>query len=155
MKQAAAKKKDTMTVADRMTPRPISVAPSDMLATAEKTMTAGRFRGLPVIEKGRLVGILSDRDLLRFIGHQGEITVKEAMTRLVVTVKPETSLEEAARLLVNHKIGALPVMQRGHVIGIITSTDILIAYVALAGTVYSDKTSVSEPEPDFRGRTYP
>ena len=112
-------------------------------------MTAGRFRGLPVIEKGRLVGILSDRDLLRFIGHQGEITVKEAMTRLVVTVKPETSLEEAARLLVNHKIGALPVTQRGRVIGIISSTDILIAYVALAGTVHSDKTSVSELEPGF------
>jgi acetoin utilization protein AcuB len=149
VKQTAAKKKDTMTVADRMTPRPISVAPSDMLAAAEKTMTAGRFRALPVVEKGRLVGILSDRDLLRLIDHQGEITVKEAMTRLVVTVKPETSLEEAARLLVNHKIGALPVMQRGRVIGIITSTDILIAYVALAGTVHSDKTSMSEPKPHF------
>jgi CBS domain-containing protein len=96
-----------------------------------------------------MVGILSDRDLLRFSGYQGEITVKEVMTRLVVTVKPETSLEEAARLLVNHKIGALPVTQRGRVIGIISSTDILIAYVALAGTVHSDKTSVSELEPGF------
>jgi len=149
VKQTAAKKKGTMSVADRMTPRPISVAPADMLATAEKTMIAGHFRALPVVEKGRMVGILSDRDLLRFSGYQGEITVKEVMTRLVVTVKPETSLEEAARLLVNHKIGALPVTQRGRVIGIISSTDILIAYVALAGTVHSDKTSVSELEPGF------
>jgi acetoin utilization protein AcuB len=149
VKQTAAKKKDPMTVADRMTLRPISVAPSEMLETAEKTMTAGHFRALPVVEKGRLVGILSDRDLLRFIGHQGEITVKEVRTRLVVTVKPETSLEEAARLLINHKIGAPPVTQRGRVIGIITSTDILIAYVGLAGTVHSDKTSVSEPALDF------
>lgn len=78
---------------------------------------------------GRLVGIVTDRDTRPFLGHLAEIPVSEAMTREVVTVHPQTRLEEAARLLLRHKIAALPVVDDEAVVGIITTTDILAAFI--------------------------
>jgi len=116
-------------VADRMTSSPVTVAPSDSLAQAQKKMHVGGFRTLPVLRNGRLVGIVSDRDTRPFLGHLVDIPVKEAMTRTVVTVRPETPLEQAAQMLLRHKIGALPVLQGGELVGIISTTDILAAFV--------------------------
>ncbi len=120
-----------MSVCDLMTSRPETVVPWDTLATAYAKMEAGRFRALPVVQVGRLVGVLSDRDVLPFIGHKGEIPVKEAMTKAVVTVTPETPAEEAAQLMLRHKIGTLPVIRNDELVGVITPTDILVAYVRL------------------------
>lgn len=118
-----------MLVADRMTPSPVTIAPSDSLAEAQRKMHVGGFRALPVLRNGRLVGIVSDRDTRPFLGHLADIPVKEAMTRTVVTVRPETPLEHAAQMILRHKIGALPVLQGGELVGIISTTDILAAFV--------------------------
>jgi CBS domain-containing protein len=125
--------KPNMKVMDLMTARPETVAPWDTLAAARKKMDAGHFRALPVVQLDKLVGVLSDRDILPFIGQQGEIPVKEAMTKAVVTIAPETALEEAAQLMLRHKIGMLPVIRKDELVGVITPSDIMMAYVRLVG----------------------
>lgn len=122
-----------MTVADLMTPRPNTVAPWDTRAAAQKKMHAGDFRALPVVQVGRVVGVLSDRDVLPFAAHSGEIPVKEAMTRAVITVNPGTPLQAAARLMLRHKIGGLPVVQEEQLVDVITPSDIIAAFVRLMG----------------------
>jgi len=116
-----------------MTPRPDTIAPWDTLAAAQKKMHAGDFRALPVVQVGRVVGVLSDRDVLPFAGRTGDIPVKEAMTRAVITVNPGTPLETAARLMLRHKIGGLPVVQEDELVGVITPSDIMVAFVRLMG----------------------
>jgi acetoin utilization protein AcuB len=100
------------------------------------------LRHLPVVDpRGRLVGIITDRDLrqvvfmpalrnrVREIGERLQtLTVSDIMTRTVVVVKPGARISEAARLMHDRKIGALPVVERGQVVGIITETDILAAF---------------------------
>jgi CBS domain-containing protein len=138
-----------LSVADLMTPRPETVAPCETLATAQRKMNDGRFRALPVVQMGRLVGILSDRDLLPFIGRQGEIPVKEAMTKAIVTVTPATHLHEAAQLLIRHKIDALPVVNEGQPVGVVTSSDILVAYVRLIGELRKANRQAARPGSDW------
>ncbi|HWP57863.1 MAG TPA: CBS domain-containing protein [Candidatus Acidoferrales bacterium] len=127
-----------MTVRDRMTRDPVTVTPDDLLATAQAKMEAGGFRQLPVVKDENLVGILTDRDV-RQHGRQMRITkVSEVMTAEVLTVSPKTPLEEAARILLEHKIGGLPVMAGDKLIGIITISDLLRALVdMLASTARS------------------
>jgi acetoin utilization protein AcuB len=120
-------------VADRMTPKPVTVKPSESLAAAQKKMHQGHFRALPVVRAGKLIGIITDRDTRPFLGHLADIPVKEAMTKAVVTVDPETHLEDAAQLLLRHKIGSLPVVENEALVGIITTTDILVAFVGIIG----------------------
>lgn len=120
-------------VADRMTPRPVIVKPSESLAAAQKKMHQGNFRAVPVVRGGRLVGIITDRDTRPFLGHLADIPVSEAMTKAVVTVDPETRLEDAAQMLLRHKIGGLPVVKNDTLVGIITTTDILGAFLGIIG----------------------
>ncbi|HWO41335.1 MAG TPA: CBS domain-containing protein [Candidatus Eisenbacteria bacterium] len=119
-----------MTVGDRMTKHPSTVFPGDTLAQAQDKLRAGGFRQLPVVENGRLLGILTDRDL-RAHGRNIVAKVQSAMTSEVITVSPETPIEEAARLLLKQKIGALPVLERNELVGIISTSDILRAFVEL------------------------
>jgi len=119
-----------MTVGDRMTKHPSTVFPGDTLAQAQEKLRAGGFRQLPVVENGRLLGILTDRDL-RAHGRNIAAKVQSAMTSDVITVSPETPIEEAARLLIKQKIGALPVLDRNELVGIISTSDILRAFVEL------------------------
>jgi acetoin utilization protein AcuB len=99
-----------MLVKDQMTPNPQYVTPDVTLAAAMEIMGAESVRELPVVENGRLVGILSDRDLRRHWGHLGTIRVSAAMTPNVVTIESQAKIEEAARLLLDLKIGGLPVV---------------------------------------------
>ena len=116
-----------MRVADRMSPNPSSVKPDDTLAAANALMHAEGIRHVAVIEDGKLVGILSDRDLRNHWGYLDRTKANAAMTPDPVTVGPEVSIEQAARLLLSHKIGSLPVVEKGKVIGITTTTDLLRA----------------------------
>jgi acetoin utilization protein AcuB len=116
-----------MRVADRMSPNPSSVKPDDILAAANALMHAEGIRHITVIENGKLVGILSDRDLRNHWGYLDRTKANAAMTVNPVTVEPEVSIEQAARLLLSHKVGSLPVVEKGKVIGIITTTDLLRA----------------------------
>jgi CBS domain-containing protein len=129
------------TVRDVMRRDFVSLKATDRLDFADDILTLGRIRHLPVLEDGKLVGIVSQRDLLsRSLSKALDfeprdrrtflksVDVFEAMTRHVITVEASTNLEEAARLLIRQRIGCLPVVDgAGAPIGIVTETDLLRA----------------------------
>ncbi len=110
-----------------MTHNPATVTPGDKLAMVQPKMEQGEFRSLPVVENGKLVGIITDRDLKLWVGRLAEAEVRNAMTEAPVSVTPDTTLQEAARLIEERKIGGLPVVEGGGLVGIITTSDILEA----------------------------
>lgn len=125
-------------VADIMTANPITVTPRNAIRTAVNLMREGGFRRLPVVDRGRLVGIITDRDLRRaanspFVVREqwydnfilDHIEVGSCMTPNPITIGPSDAIAEAARVMRNHKIGGLPVMADGQLVGIITDTDLL------------------------------
>ena len=122
-----------MLVGKRMSKEPVTVGAQDNLATARAKMRAGRFRRLPVVEEGRLAGILTEGDIREHLGNLEGTKVKACMTEGLLTVTPGTTLEEAATTLLNHKIGALPVLDDGRLVGIITTSDILRAFLDVMG----------------------
>lgn len=115
-----------MLVQERMTKNPVTVQPGDSLALAAAKMKAGNFRRLPVVDDAKLVGILSEYDLKDYGGSLDTISVKTAMTPHPVTVSPSATLEHAMSRLFKHKIGALPVVDAGELVGIITACDLWI-----------------------------
>jgi acetoin utilization protein AcuB len=137
-----------MLVRDYMSQPAITVAPGTPISEALRTMRTRGIRRLPVLDASdRLVGIVSDRDLLHAepspatslsiweIAYLlGRITVETVMTRDVLTVGPATPVEDAAQLMVDRKIGGLPVVDGGRVVGVITETDIFRVFTMLLGT---------------------
>ena len=123
-----------MNVARWMTKDPVVAESKDTLAAVRKMMDKGNFHRVPVVDGGKLVGIVSERDLRQHTGVLSRVKVNGAMSTSVVSVTPTTMLEEAANLLVKHKIGALPVVDRGKLVGIITATDLLRAFTEVLGT---------------------
>src|SRR5512142_3299395 len=127
-----------MLVRTRMTANPIVVHPDTSFEDALQLLREKKIRRLPVLDKnGKLVGIVVEKDLLYaspspatslsvFEVHYllSKLQVKEIMTRPVITVDEECPLEEAARIMVDRKIGSLVVMRGDQVVGIITETDI-------------------------------
>ena len=125
-------------VADIMTPNPLTVTPRNAIRTAVNLMREGGFRRLPVVDRGRLVGIITDRDLRRaanspFVVREqwydnfilDHIEVGSSMTPNPLTITPTAPVAEAARLMLDHKIGGLPVLSDGQLLGIVTETDLL------------------------------
>lgn len=125
-------------VADIMTANPVTVTPRNAIRTAVNRMREGGFRRLPVVERGRLVGIITDRDLRRaanspFVVREqwydnfilDHIEVGSCMTPNPLTIGPGDSIAEAARVMRNHKIGGLPVIADNQLVGIVTDTDLL------------------------------
>lgn len=114
-------------VGDLMVTAVITVRADETVRDAHADMEMGSFRHLPVLdERGRLVGILSDRDILRAIGRPKGTTIAELMTPDPVTVRADAPAHIAARIMMDRKIGALPVVDDdGHMIGLITQTDFL------------------------------
>ena len=136
-----------MLVKERMTRNPITITPSTSFEEALRVMRKNKVRRLPVLDKKRgLVGIVSEKDLLYaspspvtsldvFELHYllSKITVKEVMTKEVITVEEDTPLEEAARIMADNKIGGLPVVRDGVLVGIITETDLFKVFLELLG----------------------
>ncbi len=122
-----------MLVSRRMQKKPVTVSPEDHLATVQKKMKEGGFRRTPVVENGRLVGIVTDKDLRQHLGYLDRTKVNVAMSEKLVTVLPKNTLEEASQLLLKHKIGGLPVVEDGQLVGIITTSDILQAFLDVMG----------------------
>jgi acetoin utilization protein AcuB len=123
-----------------------SVLPSTTLPEATRLARERGIRHLPVIEHGKLVGIVSDRDLKRAMASPAtslaareltylldRVTIDQIMTRAVITIAPMFPVEEAARLMVREKISALPVTEGGHLVGIVTETDVLELFVRAMG----------------------
>ena len=131
-----------MIVGNRMTKEPITVEPDDLLIRASHKMQAGGFRRLPVVSAGRLVGIVSERDLREHRGYFEHTKINGVMTENPVTVTPATTLEEAAQTLVERQIGGLPVVENGRLVGIITTSDILKAFLDVMGASQGSSTRI-------------
>ena len=131
-----------MTVASIMTGRVITVRMDDSLGKIRELLQNVQFHHLLVVERGRLVGIVSDRDFLRavssFLGTPSEQTrdldtldkkAHQIMTRKLITVDKDTSIEAAAKLLLENNTSCLPVTSpQGEIEGIVTWKDILRSY---------------------------
>ena len=114
-------------------PSPITVLPSDLLSTARDRMACEHVRHVAVVEgDGHLVGILSDRDLMRHVGHFDHTKVDAVMTKHPRTIAPDAATDTAARLMVDQRIRALPVVDGERLVGMLTATDILEDYVRAA-----------------------
>jgi CBS domain-containing protein len=130
-------------VSDLMTKDVVTLNRNDSLTTADDVMRLGRIRHLLVVhDDGELAGVLSQRDLflgglLRALGYGSHakaqalstMVVKEAMVNEPFTTTPNTPLEDAARVMLDNKIGCLPVIDKGKIVGIITESD-FVAHVA-------------------------
>ena len=131
-----------MRVRELMTGAPIMVGPDTSIFEAKARMTAERIRHLIVVAGADLVGIVTDRDIRLNLPSQAtslsmweanyllaRLTVGKVMSKSVIVIGPDREAHDAARLMLEHRIGALPVTDAGRVIGIITETDILRAFV--------------------------
>jgi acetoin utilization protein AcuB len=127
-----------MLVREYMTRKVVSVHPETGLNEARRLMRKHNIRRLPVVVESRLVGIVTDRDLreaspspatslsvheLNYLLEKLEVGA--IMNKRVITVNPSAPLEEAAQLMRDHKIGGLPVVEEGNVVGMVTEVDIL------------------------------
>lgn len=132
-----------MLVRERMTPDPVIIGPQAMLTTAQEYMTVGHFRRLPVIQDGILIGILTDRDIRRQAGAEERTKVQAAMTESPLTVPPDMAVEEATKLMLRDQISGLPVVENGKLIGIITASDILNAFLEMTGATTPDSVRIN------------
>lgn len=150
-----------MLVGERMTKRPITVTEDTSLPEALELMRQEKIRRLPVLDKhGKLVGIVTELDLLRASPSPAttlsiyeipyllsKVKMRDIMTREVITVTEDTPIEEAARIMADHKIGGLPVMRDNKLVGIITETDIFKLMLELFGARQSGiRITLSVPE---------
>ncbi len=135
-----------MLIHERMTHPVITVAPDTPIMDALKLMESEHIRRLPVVKDGKLVGIVSREDLLNaspspvttlsvWEMHDlvSKITVNKVMTKEVITVQEDTPIEEAARLMADHRISGLLVMRGDKITGIITETDIFKVFLEMFG----------------------
>ena len=134
-----------MLVQDIMQRDVVAVTPETPLARIVSSLQRRGIRHLPVTDGGRLVGIISDRDLKGAIASVAtsdsaaplsrldDLTAADIMARSVITIAPMFAVEEAARLMVTRKISALPVTEDGHLMGIVTDSDVLHLFVRALG----------------------
>ena len=135
-----------MLVGERMSKPVITIAPDMPVVDALKMMKQERIRRAPVVKDGKLFGIVSDKDLLNASPSPAtslsiwevnylisKITVEQVMTKNVLTVTEDTPIEQAARIMADNKIGGLPVLRNGSVVGIITETDLFKIFLELMG----------------------
>lgn len=136
-----------MFVASRMTPDPVTITPATTVADASELMRTHKFRRLPVVADKKIVGIVTDRDLMEVSPSPAttlsifelnyllaKMQVKDIMTQNVVTIGVGATVEEAALVMYNNRIGGLPVVDdSGQVAGLITETDIFKCFVDIMG----------------------
>ncbi len=137
-----------MRVAELMTSKVFTVEAHDLIDRVFFLIHYEKVRHLPVVEKGKLIGIVSDRDLYKALGPKSNSNAVEAnkdntqlhvvsqkvahiMHRGVYTVTPETLASEAASMMAEHRIGALPVVEKDKLVGILSATDILRVFAKL------------------------
>jgi CBS domain-containing membrane protein len=125
-------------VREIMMGNPVTLKPADTLDLANDIISLGRIRHIPVVEDGRLVGLLSERDLIGAAATQifglkqkrksallKTVLIKDVMKKKVITTNPDTPVKDAAHLMADKKIGCVPVIESGTLVGLLTTTDIL------------------------------
>ena len=135
-----------MFVKSRMTANPYTVSSNDTITEAFTVMTENKVRRLPVVDNGKLVGIVTEKSLQQVSPSKAttlsiyeinyllaQTKVKSVMTTDLITDAPDTLLEEAAVLMRDNDIGGLPVVENGKLVGIITETNIFDAFIDLLG----------------------
>jgi acetoin utilization protein AcuB len=135
-----------MLVRNHMTSDPVTADLKTTYAEARELMRENRIRRLPILNRGDLVGIVVEKDLLsnqpspattlsvyEMLSLLERLTLGQIMTRPVVTVEGDCPMEEAARIMVARKIGCIPVMKTDRLVGIITETDIFKTLVEVLG----------------------
>lgn len=134
-----------MKVRDLMTATPITTGPDTPVIEARQLMLGKRIRHLLITDGPKLAGIVTDRDIRLNLPSPAtslsvwevnyllaRLTVGSVMTKALVTVSPDRDCRDAAVLMLDHQIGALPVVDGGQLVGIITETDLLRAFVKTA-----------------------
>lgn len=112
----------------------MTVSPKDTVESAIQIMQQHSIRHLPVVEDNRLVGLVTESSLRPYLSPEKlKLPLREVMIINPITIDPEASIDEAARLIYKYKIGGLPVISQGKLVGIITITDILEAFIELMG----------------------
>ena len=117
---------------------PVTLKAEDTLDLANDVISLGRIRHIPVLADGRLVGLLSERDLIGAAAKEifglkqksksallKTVLIKDIMKKKVITVTPDTTIKDAAHLMATKKIGCVPVLSDGALVGLLTTTDIL------------------------------
>ena len=136
-----------MFVASRMSKHPVTVTSDTSISEAAKIMKKNHFHRMLIVDNGKLVGYFSDRDVMRVAPSPAttlsryevrelldKLKVKEIMQKKVITVNEGATVEEAALIMYNNKVGGLPVISDvGALVGIITATDILKTFVDVMG----------------------
>ncbi len=135
-----------MLVGERMSQPVISVSPETPIHDALAMFKKEHIRRAPVIQDGKMVGIVTETDLLNASPSPvstlsvwemnyllSKVTVSQVMSRQVISVAKDTPIEEAARILADNKLGGLPVLDGGNVVGIITETDLFKVFLELMG----------------------
>lgn len=125
-------------VREIMMGNPVTLKPTDTLDLANDIISLGRIRHIPVVEDGRLVGLLSERDLIgaaatEIFGLKQKrksallktVLIKDVMKKKVIVTKPGTPIKDAAHLMADKRIGCVPVIENGALVGLLTTTDIL------------------------------
>ena len=149
-----------MFVRDFMTPDPLTIEPDTTYPEALSLMREKKIRRLPVMKKGRLVGIVVEKDLLssqpspattlsihEMYSLLEQLKVGQFMTSPVVTATPHCPMEAAAGIMIDRKIGSLPIMADDKLVGIITETDIFKAFVnVLGGFVEGIRLTIELPD---------
>jgi len=115
------------TVGTWMTKNPVTATLHEKLESIAAKMHAGGFRCVPILSDGTPVGIVTDRDIRQHTGYLDQTEAFKAMSETLITVTPSTDIREAARLLRERKIGALPVVEDGKLVGVLTTDDVLEA----------------------------
>lgn len=136
-------RKKAMKVVDVMTKNPLSMTPSETVGQADEVMAENRIRQLPVVDGSALVGIITDRDIRSFLDGISLLVpdtrakalateIKEVMSTDPLTLSPDDDLQEALELLIEEKIGGIPVMDEAEgLVGIITYVDGLRCFLDL------------------------
>lgn len=123
------------TVRDAMTPNVRSAATTDSLAEAAQTMKQEDVGSLPVVEDARLIGILTDRDIvLRAVAERvdpqsikvGDVASRDLVSCDLVTIKPEQDLDDALALMALHRVRRLPVVEDGRLVGMLAQADVAV-----------------------------
>lgn len=136
-------------VRDIMTEKIVTISADDSLSTVEDIMTLGRVRHMPVVRGGVLVGVVSQRDLLRAsLSNLTELTgfgrdqrrafleaveIRRVMSSPAITIPPDATPEQAAELMADRKIGCLPVVSGDALVGMLTETDLLRYFAGRVG----------------------